>query len=112
MRAKLLLQYHANVNEPDSIGATAVETGADADNFRMVLTLLNHGASIWATDNSGGTMAQSAFLSRLAPNNPEGQALAQVITRLKDAGYPWPPPNPKQVRALRAEGKWPPPQAR
>ncbi len=110
--AKLLLQYHANIDEPDSIGVSAVECAASADNFRMVLMLLNHGASIWATDNIGMNVAQFAFRSRLVPTSPEYPALTQVITRLKEAGYPWPPPNPKQVRALRAEGKWPPPQAK
>ncbi|HQT66728.1 MAG TPA: ankyrin repeat domain-containing protein, partial [Acetobacteraceae bacterium] len=87
--AKLLLQYHANIDEPDSIGEPALETAAEAEHWQMVEFLLNHGASIWIADNVGGTMAQSAFLSRIAPNNPEGQALARVITRLKDAGYPW-----------------------
>lgn len=105
---ELLLQYHANIDEPDSIGITAAICAASADNYRMVLMLLEHGASIWATANVGTNIAQFAFRSRLVPTSPEYPALAQVIELSKEAGYPWPPPSPKQVRALRAEGEWPP----
>ncbi len=110
--AALLLKYHANINQADSLGTTSIVVAGSSENWTMVIYLITQHANIWATSNVGTNVGTFAASSRMLPNSPQGQALARVITRLKDAGYPWPPPSPKQVRALRAEGKWPPPQAR
>lgn len=106
--AQALLDAGADISKADELGNTPLLTAAGTDHWRTVAFLLDHGASFWA-DAGGMTVADFATASRILPNNPDGEALPQVIGRLKAAGYPWPPPNVAQVRALKAEGKWPPP---
>ena len=105
--AGLLLGAGAGIDVPDEVGKTPVLVAASADNWAMVATLLDHGANPWL-DAHGITVAAMAASSRILPNNPEGAALPVVIERLQKAGYPWPPPNVAAVRALKAQGKWPP----
>ena len=105
----LLLQFHSNVNLGDSLGSTAVMEAAAAQHWRLVLFLLGHGASPWASTEPGVTLGNYAWLSRINPASAEGKAWLQVIQWLKGKGYPWPPPTPKEVLKLRAEGQWPPP---
>jgi hypothetical protein len=107
----LLLAYKADINARNSLGEPITEAAADTNNWELVLYLLDRGASLWATDDVGGTLGLSAKFSHVAPDSAQGRALADVIERLKRAGFPWPPPSPKEVVALRAEKKWPPPGA-
>ncbi len=109
--AALLLQFHANPNLGDDLGSTPIMEAAAAQQWRFVLFMLEHGASPWASTTPGVTLATYASLSRINPASVEGKAWLQVIERLKAAGFPWPPPSPKEVVALRAEKKWPPPGA-
>ncbi len=108
----LLLDDKADINARNSIGEPITEAAADANHWTMVLHLLDRGASLWATDDVGGTLGLSAKFSHVARDSAQGRALAEVIERLKDAGFPWPPPSPKDVVMLRAAGKWPPPGVR
>ena len=110
--ARLLLDAGARVDGPNSIGRTPAMVAAAADHWRMVGFLVDRGASIWVAVGAGSTIASFAARSALRPDSEEGQACAAVVTRLRSAGYPWPPPSPTEIRALRDSGKWPPTQAR
>ncbi|MEA1673577.1 ankyrin repeat domain-containing protein [Nitrospirillum sp. BR 11163] len=109
--AQALLDAGADINKADEVGKTPILAAAAADNWQTVAFLLDHDVSLWA-DADGMTVAQFAQNSRILPNNPNGEALPRVIERFRAAGYPWPPPNVAQVRALKEEGKWPPPGKR
>ncbi|MDD2860828.1 MAG: ankyrin repeat domain-containing protein [Acidiphilium sp.] len=110
---KKLLDYGANVDATDSIGITAISEAAAAESWDAVNILLDRGASIWiAAPASGFVFPQFVLNERLDPNSTQGQARGRAIEKIKAAGFPWPPPPPKEVKRLLAEGKWPPPQAR
>ncbi|WP_049973839.1 ankyrin repeat domain-containing protein [Azospirillum sp. B4] len=106
--AQALLDAGGDINSADEVGTTPLLTAAGTDHWQMAAFLLDHGASPWA-EAGGATVAGLAADSRILPNNPDGKALPQVIERIKAAGYSWPPPPASQIRALKAEGKWPPP---
>lgn len=106
--ARALLDAGADIDKADEVGKTPMLVASNTDHWRTVAFLLDHGASLWK-DANGITVAESAATSRILPNNDEGRALPQVIEKIKAAGYPWPPPTVKDVRALKAAGKWPPP---
>ena len=105
--ADILIQAGADIDLADQVGKTPVLVAASAENWPMVVFLLDHGASAFK-DANGLTVGTLAASSRILPNNPQGAAVAQVIGQLKQAGSPWPPPNVKEVRALKAQGAWPP----
>lgn len=105
---ELLLKTGANVNQADELGETPILTAALTDRWATVDLLMDHGASIWASNRPGVTVALLASNSRILPNSPEGAALPRVVARLRAAGVPWPPPDARQVRALRDAGRWPP----
>lgn len=106
--ATLLLEAGATVDKPDEIGGTPILAAASTDHWQTVILLLERGASPWI-DLNGITVADLASDSRIQPNNPDGKALPVLVERLKTIGYPWPPPSVAAVRALKREGKWPPP---
>lgn len=111
--ADKLLDFGAKVDASNSIGITAITKAATAEHWDMVNLLLDRGASIWiAAPASGFVMPQFAINDRLDPNCPLGKSREAAIRKIKAAGFPWPPPPPKEVKRLLAEGKWPPPQAR
>ncbi len=105
--AGLLLAAGATIDTPDEVGKTPILVAASAENWAMVAYLLDHGANPWR-DAHGITVADFAATSRVLPNNPEGAALPIVIGRLRRAGCPWPPPSVTAVRAMKAQGQWPP----
>ena len=105
---ELLLKAGANINQADELGETAILTAALTDNWATVDQLMDRGASIWASNRPGVTVALLASNSRVLPNHPEGAALPKVVARLRAAGASWPPPDARQVRALRDAGRWPP----
>lgn len=107
--AKILLAYGADVNSQNSIGVTAISKAASAEQWDMVNLLLDHGASIWiAAPASGSIMPRFAINDRLDPNSPRGKSREEAIRKIKAAGFPWPPPHPKEVKRLLSEGQWPP----
>jgi ankyrin repeat protein len=111
--AKLLLAYGADINSADSLGITAVTGAAATESWDMVNFLLDRGASIWiAAPASGTIMPRFALNDRLDPDSPRGKAREEAIRKIKAAGFPWPPPHPKEVKRLLSEGKWPPHHAK
>ncbi|MGC8550945.1 MAG: ankyrin repeat domain-containing protein [Acidobacteriaceae bacterium] len=108
--AELLLQYHADPDLGDEFNAPPAFEAALKQNWRFVLRMLNSGASLWTVDTHGITLGYWAHKSRINPAGLEGHAHAQVVSRLKAAEFPWPPPSPKEVARLRDQGQWPPTQ--
>jgi ankyrin repeat protein len=109
--ARLLLTASADIDKPDGVGKTPMLAAAATDRWEAVGFFLDHGASLWK-DANGITVAEMAATSRILPNSDNGRALPQVVEKIKASGYPWPPPNAEEVRALKAAGKWPPPGRR
>ncbi|MBN3538640.1 hypothetical protein, partial [Sphingomonas pseudosanguinis] len=85
---------------------------AETMQWRLVETLIDHGADIWAHDELGITVAQEAETSRVIPGSDEDQARLRVIAKLKARGYPFPPPKSDDVLEMVKEGRWPPAGAR
>jgi hypothetical protein len=107
--AKMLIAYNADINASNEIGITAISTAASAQNWDMVNLLMEHGASIWiAAPASGTIMPRFAINERLDPNSPRGKSREEAIRKIKAAGFPWPPPHPKEVKRLLSEEQWPP----
>lgn len=104
--AKLLLAHGARIEAGNDIGITPAIKAATADHWDMVLFLLDQGASVWQAAPNGFTIATFAEDSRVRRDSPNGKALQAVIERHRDAGYPWPPPAPPEVRRLIGQGQW------
>jgi ankyrin repeat protein len=103
-----LLKKSARINEPDSIGNTAVLVAASVGRWTTVLYLLDKGAVLSEATPIGFTIGEKAQSSRLLSNNPEGIARDQVIARWRTAGLPWPVPNSRTVEQMLKAGTWPP----
>lgn len=106
--AKMLLASGAKIELGNNIGITPSIKAATADHWDMVLFLIDNGASIWQAAPNGFTIATFAEDSRVRRDIPNGKALETVIQRHRDAGYPWPPPGPPEVKKLIDQGQWPP----
>jgi hypothetical protein len=104
---EMLLSAGASVDQLDRRGTTPALAAAMPDRWRIVLHLLEQGAHLAFADPAGFTVGAVAAFSKLSPSAPDGPALQDVIKRWKDAGLPWPPPTPPQVRELKKTGGWP-----
>lgn len=110
-RADVVAQLLVSGASPDSVderGTSALILATATDQFVIANMLLDHRANIWAADKLGYTAAIYAKTSHVPDESEEGKARRQVIDRLRAAGYPWPPPWPDDVKALREAGQWPP----
>jgi ankyrin repeat protein len=105
---EVLFAAKAQLDDANAIGTTPSIAAAAAENWHVVLWLLQHGATPWAANQAGLTLGGYAGRSRLLADSAEGRARDQVIALLRAAGLPWPAPTPPQVRAARAAGTWPP----
>lgn len=106
-----VLQLLAAGNSPDSTderGTAAIILAAETDQYEIALILATHHANIWVADNLGYTAAIFAKTSRVNDESKDGKSRLQFIKLLQSAGYPWPPPWPKDVLVLREAGRWPP----
>jgi hypothetical protein len=104
----LLLEAGAKPDAVNAMGVAPSMTAAKIDDFQAVLRLLDRGASPFAADPRGMSLAYLTGRSYLASDNPQGRARDQVAARLQSAGVPWPPPSPQDLLALKAAGRWPP----
>lgn len=89
-------------------GATPVLAAAVTDNWPAVLYLLERGAHADVSDGRGFTLGHLATVSRVDMSGPYGKALAQLRSLLADRGLLTRVYAPAEVRALRADGRWPP----
>jgi len=86
--------------------ATPALVAALGDVWDVCLFLLRRGADPSATNQFDMTIFNLAAESRVAEDSTEGKALQTVIKFLEEKGlkrY-----RPAEVKALKAEGKWPP----
>lgn len=104
----LLLSAGARVDEPDDFDTPPSFAAAGAENWRIVRMLLDHGASLSKANKGGFTIGIYAHRSRMNKASPDGAACQEILARWRDAGLPWPPPHPIDVRAWVGRGDWPP----
>lgn len=98
----------AGIDQPNSQNETPLIAAVQADQYRMALVLLDLGASPFATSDEGYTAGYWITRSVIPAHGVEGQARAQVVERMRAAGFPWPPPSPAEVMNAKALHAWPP----
>jgi Ankyrin repeats (3 copies) len=103
-----LLKKSARIDEPDSVGDTALIVAASVDRWTTVLHLLDKGAILSQATPMGFNIGETAQSSRLLATRPEGIARDQVISRWRSTGLPWPAPDNNEVKAMLKAGTWPP----
>lgn len=89
-------------------GATPVLAASIADNWPMVLYLIERGARIDVADRRGFTLPYRANSTRIDPEGIFGPSVDAVREHLADAGLLNHVYSPAQVREMVVEGKWPP----
>lgn len=104
---QLLSSAGAQLEKGNDRDETPLIAAVRGDQFQMALLLLELGASPFATSDEGYTAGYWITRSVIPATGVEGQARAQVIDRLKAAGFPWPPPKPAEVMAAKAHNTWP-----
>jgi len=105
---RMLLDFHADPNAAESNGRRPLHIALDTEHFRIAELLLDRGADPWAVDHGGANLG-SAVTSPMVTNAPaEDAARQRLVARLVRLGWPNPVPGFSAVRALAAEGHWPP----
>lgn len=102
------LDAGGSIETPGFQRATPVLTAAIIDDWPMVVYLLDRGARMDVVDRRGFTLPWLASHSRAAPGGILGPALQEVRNRLAAAGLLSRVYDPTVVRAMLAEGRWPP----
>lgn len=97
-----------SIETPGFLRATPVLAASMADNWPMVLYLIERGARMDVADRQGFTLAHNATITRVDPNGSLGPALRAVRKKLAQAGLLSRVYTPDQVKAMQAEGRWPP----
>jgi ankyrin repeat protein len=103
-----LITEGADVNKPDYRGEAPILAAAVTDQFQMVELLIGSGANIYAVDSLGYNVGIYASTSHVQQSTTEDIARNRVIEKLKDRGFPWPPPWPDDVLRMIKENNWPP----
>jgi hypothetical protein len=88
--------------------ATPVLAAAIVDNWSMVAYLIDRGARVDVVDGRGYTLSYRAATTRVDPKGIFGPPLMKVRAHLAQAGLLGRVYDPGQVRAMVAEGRWPP----
>lgn len=107
---KLLVQRHADVNQRDSLGNTALYRAIVGDEFDAINYLLDHGADPKSVNRAGISIAWNLKdeIDRAAPNSPAHSQLIKLRDRIISMGVKWPPDSPKIERQrMRARGEKP-----
>jgi hypothetical protein len=105
---RMLLDHGAPVNHADRLGDRPLQYALDTERFGIAELLLERGADPWAIDSGGATLGWSVSQKPVAAGGAEEQARARLQRRLAALNWPTPVPDPKTVRRLAVEGKWPP----
>jgi len=105
---RLLLDHGADVNRRNALGHSSLLNAIDMQLFAVAELLIARGADIWAVDATGGTLGWGLSRPAIFTNPDDDAAQARLLTRLGNASWPFPPPNPQEVRRLVLAGKWPP----
>lgn len=107
--ARLLLYYRANPNWHDGTDTSILQSVVDMDAMRVAEILIAAGADPWAVGTDGALPARGISEPLRLHSGEEEAARQRLIALLRTPGAPWPPPDPKTVRALIADNRWPPP---
>jgi len=105
---RLLLDHGADPNRRGTLGETPLHVALDSHRFRIAELLVERGADPWAADDSGGTLGAAVAKTSLSRDPADDEARRRLVDRVRKLGWPWPPPDWRQVKAMRAEGRWPP----
>lgn len=107
---RLLLDHGADPDQADELGQTPLSSAIDINAMDIAELLIERGANIWQISASGATIGY--LLARKPVNAEPAQDLirARLVTRLRAAGFPWPPPDWREGRKLLIAGSWPPPR--
>lgn len=107
-----LIGEGVDVNAPDYRGQAPLLLAVATYQFRIAEVLIDNGADIFAVDKLGFNVGlyASAFPPTTDPisGTVENDARERVIQKLKEGGFPWPPPWQDEVLQMKASGKWPP----
>lgn len=102
------LESGGDIEVPGFQGATPVLAASMADNWPMVLYLIERGARMNVADGRGFTLAYRSTTTRVDPNGIFGPSLKAVRAHLARAGLLERVHEPAAVRRMLAEGRWPP----
>lgn len=105
---RLLLDHGADANHVGKLGARPLNIAVDSHRFAIAELLLERGADPWAADDSGGTLGAAVAKPSLSRDPADEKARLRLVDRVRKIGWPWPPPDWRAVKAMRAEGRWPP----
>ncbi len=104
----LLLAHNANIDQIDGDEFTPALAAAQVDRYRMVEYLLDRGANPFAASSHGLTIGYWISKSNISATSDEGQARSAVLAKLRQVGFPWPPPSLEEVVSAKAAHRWPP----
>ena len=107
-RVKALIGAGANLEAGGFHEATPALSAALADNWPMVLVLLEAGANPNPADQMGFTLPYLTMTSRVVPSGRYGQALNEVRQILNSRGLLEKIMTPDEVKPLVWAGKWSP----
>lgn len=93
-------------------GATPVLAASMADNWPMVLYLIEPGARMTIADRQGFTLPYRTTTTRVVSSGIFGPPLNAVGVHLADAGLLERIYQPATVKRMMAEARWPPPEYR
>ena len=104
----LLLTHHASIDQVDGDEFTPALAAAQVDRYRMVEYLLDRGANPFVASSHGLTIGYWISKSNIPANSDEGRARSAVLAKLREGGFPWPPPSLAEVVSAKAAHRWPP----
>lgn len=107
---RLLLDFGADPDTIGPLGRRPLHIASDMEQFRIVELLIAHGGDPWAIDNGGANLG-TAVTTRMLNDVPEERSAQQrLAARIRQIGWPDPPPTPHLIRTMAADGRWPPPR--
>jgi hypothetical protein len=105
---RMLLDFHADPNAAESNGRRPLHIALDTEHFRIAELLLDRGADPWAVDHGGANLGSAVTAPMVTGAPAEDAARQRLVARLARLRWPNPVPGFAAVRALAAEGHWPP----
>ncbi len=105
----LLLRHGLDVNWADRFGVGRLQVAVDAEQFRVAEQLHKAGASLWAISGTGHMPVHILQAPMIQANREQDAARERLLAAARLPGLPWPPPPPKEVRAMVMGGNWPTP---
>ncbi len=105
----MLLRHGLDVHHADQLGQTILHEAVNTDRFEIAEELIKAGANPWVVNASGFMPARQIYEGMAVEREPDLSAQRRLVTGLRKAGLPWPPPSPQEVRVKVMSGEWPTP---